>query len=81
MKPGTYEMVLYKGELAVGSQSVVVTAGQTVTSNINDANSADVNIPAYIWQIGEFDGRPTGFLNAEYICLLIVRTLRAESTL
>ncbi|KAK7040018.1 polysaccharide lyase family 4 protein [Favolaschia claudopus] len=65
MKPGTYTMTLYKGELAVGSQSVLVTAGTTVTSNIHD-NSAD-DSTTYIWQIGEFDGRPTGFLNADLI--------------
>ncbi|KAI0029140.1 polysaccharide lyase family 4 protein [Vararia minispora EC-137] len=65
MKPGTYEMVLYKGELAVGSQSVVIQAGERVTANIHDVNSDDTT--AYIWQIGDFDGRPTSFLNADMI--------------
>ncbi|VDC03975.1 unnamed protein product [Peniophora sp. CBMAI 1063] len=65
MKPGTYSMILYKGELAVGEQSVVVSAGETVTSNIHDTSGVDTT--SYLWQIGEFDGRPTGFLNADLI--------------
>jgi rhamnogalacturonan endolyase len=44
MKPGTYTMTLYKGELAVGSQSVAVTAGTTVTSNIHDTWALDVSL-------------------------------------
>jgi rhamnogalacturonan endolyase len=42
MKPGTYTMTLYKGELEVGTQSVAVTAGTTTTSNIHDTNALDV---------------------------------------
>ncbi|PPR02269.1 hypothetical protein CVT24_011618 [Panaeolus cyanescens] len=63
MKPGTYTMTLYKVELAVASQQVTVNAGQVVTSNIN---SAEAN-PSTIWQIGDFDGTPRGFLNADKI--------------
>ncbi|TFK41661.1 rhamnogalacturonase B [Crucibulum laeve] len=61
MKPGTYTMTLYKVELAVASQSVSVTAGGVTTSNIA---SSEAN-PSTIWQIGDFDGTPRGFLNAE----------------
>ncbi|KAF6757782.1 rhamnogalacturonase B, partial [Ephemerocybe angulata] len=63
MKPGTYTMTLYKAELAVASQSVSVTAGGTLTSNI--ASKEDTQ--SAIWQIGEFDGTPRGFLNADKI--------------
>jgi rhamnogalacturonan endolyase len=42
MKPGTYTMTLYKGELAVGTQSVAVTAAGTTTSNVHDTNALDV---------------------------------------
>jgi rhamnogalacturonan endolyase len=42
MKPGTYTMTVYKGELAVGSQSVAVSAGGTITSNIHDTYALDV---------------------------------------
>ncbi|KAJ7599273.1 polysaccharide lyase family 4 protein [Mycena floridula] len=63
MKPGTYTMTLYKVELAVASQSVTVSAGSVVTSNIA---STEAN-PTAIWQIGDFDGTPRGFLNADMI--------------
>ncbi|KIM32194.1 polysaccharide lyase family 4 protein [Serendipita vermifera MAFF 305830] len=63
MKPGTYTMTLYKMELEVKTQSVTVSAGSTTTSNIASAEST----PTTIWQIGEFDGTPRGFLNADLI--------------
>ncbi|CAA7268444.1 unnamed protein product [Cyclocybe aegerita] len=63
MKPGTYTMRLYKSELAVASQSVTVNSGGVTTSNIA---STEAN-PTSIWQIGDFDGTPRGFLNADKI--------------
>ncbi|KAG7091923.1 hypothetical protein E1B28_008317 [Marasmius oreades] len=63
MKPGTYTMTLYKVELAIGSQSATVSAGGTTSANIA---SSEAN-PAVIWQIGDFDGTPRGFLNADKI--------------
>ncbi|KAJ3527751.1 hypothetical protein NMY22_g9671 [Coprinellus aureogranulatus] len=63
MKPGTYTMTLYKVELAVASQSVTVSAGGTVTSNIKSTEDNR----SVIWQIGDFDGTPRGFRNADKI--------------
>ncbi|KAL0958364.1 hypothetical protein HGRIS_000505 [Hohenbuehelia grisea] len=63
MKPGTYTMTLYKVETAIASQSVSVSAGSTGSSNIA---SVEAN-PSTIWQIGDFDGTPRGFLNADKI--------------
>lgn len=63
MKPGTYTMTLYKMELAVATQSVTVTAGSVLTSNIASTEAT----PTVIWQIGEIDGTPRGFLNADKI--------------
>ncbi|KAG8715200.1 hypothetical protein FRC08_010863 [Ceratobasidium sp. 394] len=63
MKPGTYTMTMYKSELAVATSSVSISAGTTITANIN---SAEAN-PTTIWQIGDFDGTPRGFLNADMI--------------
>ncbi|KAG8702120.1 hypothetical protein FRC09_004931, partial [Ceratobasidium sp. 395] len=63
MKPGTYTMTMYKAELAVATSSVTISAGSTITANIN---SAEAN-PTTIWQIGDFDGTPRGFLNADMI--------------
>ncbi|RDX44291.1 hypothetical protein OH76DRAFT_1359848 [Lentinus brumalis] len=65
MKPGTYTQTLYKNELAVGTTSVTVSAGSTVTANIADTHVDDKT--TYIWQIGDFDGTPAGFKNADKI--------------
>ncbi|KAF8908457.1 rhamnogalacturonase B [Mucidula mucida] len=63
MKPGTYTMTLYRLELAIASQSVSISAGSTGTSNIASTEST----PSVIWQIGDYDGTPRGFLNADKI--------------
>ncbi|KAK0446084.1 Rhamnogalacturonase B, N-terminal-domain-containing protein [Desarmillaria tabescens] len=63
MKAGTYTMTLYKMELEVATQSVTVTAGSVGTSNIASTEAT----PSVIWQIGEIDGTPRGFLNADLI--------------
>ncbi|KAK7451092.1 hypothetical protein VKT23_012768 [Stygiomarasmius scandens] len=63
MKPGTYTMTLYKVELGVSTQTVTVSAGGLTTSNIASQESS----PSVIWQIGDFDGTPRGFLNADMI--------------
>jgi rhamnogalacturonan endolyase len=63
MKPGTYTAILYKGELEVATNSVTVTAGQTNTLNLASSETA----PNYIFKIGEWDGTPSGFLNADKI--------------
>ncbi|KIY70849.1 polysaccharide lyase family 4 protein [Cylindrobasidium torrendii FP15055 ss-10] len=63
MKPGTYTMTLYRTELAIGSQSVTISAGSTGTSNIASTEST----PSYIWILGDYDGTPRGFLNADKI--------------
>ncbi|RPD69393.1 polysaccharide lyase family 4 protein [Lentinus tigrinus ALCF2SS1-7] len=65
MKPGTYTQTLYKNELAVGTTTVTVSTGTTVTANIADTHADDST--SYIWQIGDFDGTPAGFKNADKI--------------
>ncbi len=59
MKPGTYEMTLYKGELEVATSSVTVTAGGTVNKSI----SSTFSFPSTIWRLGTWDGRTTEFMN------------------
>ncbi|KAG9079128.1 hypothetical protein FS749_008799 [Ceratobasidium sp. UAMH 11750] len=61
MKAGTYTMVLYRDEFEVARKSVSVGAGATVSSSI--ASTEASTTPA--WRIGEFNGRPTGFRNAD----------------
>ncbi|KAG8688067.1 hypothetical protein FRC11_006114 [Ceratobasidium sp. 423] len=63
MKPGTYTQTMYKSELAVSTETVTVTAGSTITNNMQSAESS----PTVIWQIGDFDGTPRGFLNSDMI--------------
>ncbi len=62
MRPGTYTMTIYKGELAVYTGSATVTAGGTKRLNsitITDDPSATTPI----WRIGDWDGTPCEFLN------------------
>jgi rhamnogalacturonan endolyase len=61
MKPGTYTQVLYQGEFKVGSSSVTVSAGKATTANIAATTSSKTTL----WQIGDWDGQPTGFRNAD----------------
>ncbi|KAK1976587.1 rhamnogalacturonase [Colletotrichum cereale] len=61
MKPGTYTMVLYQTEFKVATSSVTVTAGKTTTANIASGLTSRTSL----WKIGEYDGQPTGFRNAD----------------
>jgi len=64
MRPGTYQMTIYKNELAVSSSSVTVTSGQvTILNTINiDQDPSD---DSAIWRIGDWDGSPKEFLNGD----------------
>lgn len=59
---GTNTLTVYKGELAVHSGSVRVTAG-TVTALHTITIGADPSDAATIWRIGDWDGTPSGFKN------------------
>ncbi|KAI4652853.1 uncharacterized protein J4E78_007680 [Alternaria triticimaculans] len=61
MKPGNYAQVLYQGEFKVKAASVTVSAGKATTANI----AADTETKTSIWRIGEWDGQPKGFRNAD----------------
>ncbi len=63
MKPGTYTATLYKGELAVATAAVTVTAGATAPLNLTSTEPA----PSVIFRIGDWDGTPAGMLNAANI--------------
>ncbi|TVY57635.1 putative rhamnogalacturonate lyase A, partial [Lachnellula suecica] len=63
MKPGTYTMILYQDELKVATHTgVVVTAGSTLT---HDIQSTWTTPSTTLFQIGDWDGQPTGFRNAD----------------
>ena len=62
MKPGTYTQVLYQTEYKVATVTgVKVSAGSTTTTNIASTERSRNTL----WKIGDFDGQPTGFLNAD----------------
>ncbi|WP_369232529.1 rhamnogalacturonan lyase B N-terminal domain-containing protein [Streptomyces sp. R21] len=64
--PGTYTLTVFKGELAVYTGSVTVTAGGTTTLNtIAIPSSNDPGNASAIWRIGNWDGTPSGFKNAD----------------
>jgi rhamnogalacturonan endolyase len=63
MKPGTYTMVLYQTEFKAAQSSVSVSAGQTVTVNVASGLVSHNSI----FKIGEYDGQPTGFRNADKV--------------
>ncbi len=62
MIPATYTMMLYKNELAVDSTTVTVGTGTLTQTFV----SVDPPEP-FIFRIGEFDGTPGGFRNADLI--------------
>lgn len=64
--PGTYTETIYQGELAVGTQTVTIAAGQTTACNITDTWYTP---PAAntVFLIGTWDGTPLGFLNSNLI--------------
>jgi rhamnogalacturonan endolyase len=62
--PGTYTETLYQGELAVGTKTVTIAAGQTTSANIVDTFYTPSNP---VFSIGTWDGTPLGFLNANLI--------------
>jgi rhamnogalacturonan endolyase len=64
MLPGTYTLTVYKNELAVHTGSVKVTAGGT-TSLHTLAIAGDPSTAPAVWRLGDWDGTPGGFKNAE----------------
>jgi rhamnogalacturonan endolyase len=74
-KPGVYTATLYKGELGVATASVTVNAGQTNTLNLASTETT----PNYIFKIGDWDGTPAGFLNANNIVNMHPQDIRNTS--
>ncbi|WP_262061966.1 rhamnogalacturonan lyase B N-terminal domain-containing protein [Streptomyces sp. STR69] len=64
MLPGTYTLTVFKGELAVHTQSVAVTAGGT-TSLHTLSITGDPSAASALWRLGNWDGTPREFKNAE----------------
>ncbi len=66
MLPGTYQMTIYKNELAVETQTVSVSAGNTTILSSITINH-DPGNDNVIWRIGKWDGSPQEFLNGRLV--------------
>ncbi|WP_327432698.1 rhamnogalacturonan lyase B N-terminal domain-containing protein [Streptomyces sp. NBC_01236] len=78
--PGTYTLTVFKGELAVCTTSVTVTAGATTTLNtIAIPSSNDPSNASAIWRIGNWDGTPSGFKNADLMTYAHPSDVRASA--
>ena len=64
MLPGTYTLTVFKGELAVYTGSVTVTAGGT-TSLHTLTITGDPSTATTVWRLGNWDGTPGEFKNAD----------------
>ena len=64
MLPGTYTLTVYKGELAVHTETVKVTAGGTATLH-SLSLTGDPSAAKALWRLGDWDGTPGEFKNAK----------------
>ncbi|GAB7105224.1 hypothetical protein JCM4814A_35380 [Streptomyces phaeofaciens JCM 4814] len=78
--PGTYTLTVHKGELAVHSTSVTVSAGATTTLNsIAIPSSNDPSNASAIWRINDWNGTPNGFKNADLMTYAHPSDVRAAA--
>ncbi|MEU6551226.1 rhamnogalacturonan lyase B N-terminal domain-containing protein [Streptomyces sp. NPDC046915] len=78
--PGAYTLTVHKGELAVYSTSVTVSAGATTTLNtIAVPSSNDPGNATAVWRIGDWNGSPGGFKNADLMTYAHPSDVRAAS--
>ncbi|OJJ04187.1 hypothetical protein ASPVEDRAFT_172117 [Aspergillus versicolor CBS 583.65] len=62
---GSYTVALYQDELLAATTTVAVSAGATATASLSATNEIITAERTTIFQIGEYDGKPTGLLNAD----------------
>lgn len=62
---GTYTMKLYQDEFLAATTTVAVTAGATKTANIAATNTILTSSHTTVFKLGDYDGQPTSFLNAD----------------
>ncbi|MEV7884706.1 rhamnogalacturonan lyase B N-terminal domain-containing protein [Streptomyces sp. NPDC002817] len=78
--PGTYTLTVFKGELAVHTSSVSVSAGGTTTLNsLAIPSSNDPSNAGAIWRINDWNGTPGGFKNADLMTYAHPSDVRAAS--
>lgn len=62
---GSYTMKLYQDEFLAATTTVNVAAQATTTANIAANNAILTQSHTTIFKLGDYDGQPTGFLNAD----------------
>lgn len=77
MLPGTYTLTVFKGELAVHTQEVKVTAGGTTALNSLTVGG-DPSTAKTIWRLGDWDGTPGEFKNAKLMTYAHPSDVRAS---
>lgn len=80
MLPGDYTMTVYKGELAVQTLPVTVTANASYALNPVAITADPDATPAY-WRIGTWDGTPLEFINADRMTFMHPSDVRMSSWL
>ncbi|KQV87063.1 rhamnogalacturonan lyase B N-terminal domain-containing protein [Pelomonas sp. Root1237] len=78
MLPGVYTMTVYKGELAVQTGWVTVTANATYALN-PVAITADPEATPALWRIGHWDGTPQEFINGDKLTFMHPSDVRMAS--
>ncbi len=74
MIPGTYDAILYKQELDVATDTVVVTAGATNTLDLASTEAS----PSVVWRIGDRDGSPQELRNGKKMTYMHPSDIRME---
>ena len=80
MLPGDYTMTVYKGELAVQTLPVTVTANASYALKPVAITADPDATPAY-WRIGTWDGTPLEFTNADRMTFMHPSDVRMSSWL
>ncbi|RDW93720.1 uncharacterized protein DSM5745_01042 [Aspergillus mulundensis] len=62
---GSYTMALYQDELLAATSTISVTASSTATASLAATNTIITAARTTLFQIGQYDGTPSGLLNAE----------------
>ncbi|KAH8898863.1 family 4 polysaccharide lyase [Thozetella sp. PMI_491] len=65
MVAGSYTMKLYQDEFLAATSTVSVSAGATASANIAATATALTASRTTLLKFGEYDGKPTGFRNAD----------------
>jgi rhamnogalacturonan endolyase len=78
MLPGAYTMTVYKGELAVQTVPVTVTANTSYALN-TVAITADPEATPALWRIGRWDGTPQEFINGDKLTFMHPSDVRMAS--